>query len=261
MAVMEPVSYAARDGLTIHGYLTLPAGREPKGLPLVIMPHGGPYGIRDEWGFNLDVQFLANRGYAVLQPNYRGSTGYGADFIKAGSRRMGPQDAGRSRRRHGLAGQRRASSIPSGSAWSAAPMAAMRRSGAATRNPERYRCAVCYAGVFDLRKQIGYAPELFASKNDTEFLDYVRGTGAFNLDTVSPLRRSIGCRCRSFWSTAKTTMSCRSSSRRYDAALKHAGKPHEFYTITNEVTASIEKDSFAFYLTKLDAFLAAHNPA
>jgi dipeptidyl aminopeptidase/acylaminoacyl peptidase len=79
MADMEPIQYKSRDGLTIHGYLTLPKGRKPKNLPFVILPHGGPW-IRDYWGFNSEVQFLANRGYAVLQMNYRGSKGYGKTF-------------------------------------------------------------------------------------------------------------------------------------------------------------------------------------
>lgn len=89
MARVKPVSFPARDGLTLHGYLTLPRGREPKGLPLIIHPHGGPYGIRDEWGFSDEVQFYANRGFAVLQVNYRGSGGYGRAHEQAGFKRQG----------------------------------------------------------------------------------------------------------------------------------------------------------------------------
>ncbi|UCH14111.1 MAG: S9 family peptidase [Bacteroidales bacterium] len=79
LAEMVPVEYKSRDGLTIHGYLTLPTGIKPKNLPVVIHPHGGPW-ARDRWGFNPEVQFLANQGYAVLQMNFRGSTGYGKEF-------------------------------------------------------------------------------------------------------------------------------------------------------------------------------------
>lgn len=88
MATMEPISYTSRDGLTIHGYLTLPVGREAKNLPLVVNPHGGPW-ARDEWGFNPEVQLLANRGYAVLQMNFRGSTGYGRKFWEASFKQWG----------------------------------------------------------------------------------------------------------------------------------------------------------------------------
>jgi len=82
MAPMKPISYKSRDGLTINGYLTLPVGREPKDLACVINPHGGPW-ARDIWGYNPEVQFLANRGYCVLQLNFRGSTGYGRQFWEA----------------------------------------------------------------------------------------------------------------------------------------------------------------------------------
>jgi len=85
---MKPVSYQSRDGLTIQGYLTLPRGMKAKNLPVVINPHGGPW-ARDSWGFNPEVQFLANRGYAVLQMNFRGSTGYGRKFWEASFKQWG----------------------------------------------------------------------------------------------------------------------------------------------------------------------------
>ncbi|MCF7803516.1 MAG: S9 family peptidase [Candidatus Marinimicrobia bacterium] len=88
MAPMYPVEYSARDGLTIPGYLTLPKGQSPENLPVVINPHGGPW-VRDHWGFNPEVQFLANRGYAVLQMNYRSSTGYGRDYWERGFKEWG----------------------------------------------------------------------------------------------------------------------------------------------------------------------------
>lgn len=79
LAHMKPVQYQSRDGLTIHGYLTLPVGLKSENLPIVINPHGGPW-ARDHWHFNSEVQLLANRGYGVLQMNFRGSTGYGKEF-------------------------------------------------------------------------------------------------------------------------------------------------------------------------------------
>ena len=83
MAPVRPIQYTSRDGLIIHGYLTLPAGREPRGLPCIVNPHGGPW-ARDGWGYNPEIQFLANRGFCVLQMNFRGSTGYGRRFWEAG---------------------------------------------------------------------------------------------------------------------------------------------------------------------------------
>lgn len=88
LAKMSPVKYKSRDGLTINGYLTLPPGREARNLPVVVNPHGGPWS-RDVWGFDPEVQFLANRGYAVLQLNFRGSTGYGRKFWEASFKEWG----------------------------------------------------------------------------------------------------------------------------------------------------------------------------
>lgn len=88
MSHMKPITYKSRDGLEIHGYLTLPVGVEAKNLPVVINPHGGPW-ARDEWYYNNEVQFLANRGYAVLQMNFRGSTGYGRKFWEASFKEWG----------------------------------------------------------------------------------------------------------------------------------------------------------------------------
>jgi len=85
LAKMKPIQYKARDGMTIYGYLTTPAGVEAKNLPMVVFPHGGPWG-RDLWGYDPYAQWLANRGYAVLQPNFRASTGYGKQYLNAGDR-------------------------------------------------------------------------------------------------------------------------------------------------------------------------------
>ena len=88
LAPMKAISYKAADGMVIPAYLTLPVGVEPKNLPVVVLPHGGPWG-RDSWGYDPIAQFLANRGYAVLQPNFRSSTGYGKKFLNAGNLEWG----------------------------------------------------------------------------------------------------------------------------------------------------------------------------
>ncbi len=86
---MEPVAFKASDGMTINGYLTLPLGEKKTGLPLVVMPHDGVFGQSSRWHYDPEVQFLANRGYAIFQVNYRGSTGYGKDFYSAGFKEVG----------------------------------------------------------------------------------------------------------------------------------------------------------------------------
>ncbi|HEX2327453.1 MAG TPA: alpha/beta fold hydrolase [Candidatus Angelobacter sp.] len=88
LAEMKPVHYKSSDGLEIPGYLTLPKGVPAKSLPLLVIPHGGPWG-RDVWGYNTLAQFFANRGYAVLEPNFRASTGYGKKFLNAGNLQWG----------------------------------------------------------------------------------------------------------------------------------------------------------------------------
>ncbi|MEO0827488.1 MAG: alpha/beta fold hydrolase [Cyanobacteria bacterium J06639_16] len=88
LGAMQPIRYTARDGLEIPAYLTLPPGMPPENLPVIVMPHGGPW-ARDIWGYNPFAQFLANRGYAVIQPNFRGSTGYGKAFLNAGNHEWG----------------------------------------------------------------------------------------------------------------------------------------------------------------------------
>jgi dipeptidyl aminopeptidase/acylaminoacyl peptidase len=88
LARSKPISYPSTDGLVIPAYLTLPVGVAPKNLPLVVYPHGGPW-ARDSWGYDRIAQFLANRGYAVLQPNFRSSTGYGKKFLNAGNNEWG----------------------------------------------------------------------------------------------------------------------------------------------------------------------------
>jgi dipeptidyl aminopeptidase/acylaminoacyl peptidase len=87
LASMQPISFTARDGLTIHGYITFPAGKK-RDLPMVLNVHGGPW-ARDTWGYHPEAQWLANRGYACLQINFRGSTGYGKEFVNAGDREWG----------------------------------------------------------------------------------------------------------------------------------------------------------------------------
>jgi len=88
LASMEPIQFTARDGLVIHGYITFPLGVEHKNLPMVLNVHGGPW-YRDSWGYHPEAQWLANRGYICLQVNFRGSTGYGKNFINAGDREWG----------------------------------------------------------------------------------------------------------------------------------------------------------------------------
>jgi dipeptidyl aminopeptidase/acylaminoacyl peptidase len=151
MAPMTPITYESRDGLTIHGYLTLPPGYEygtADNLPAIINVHGGPW-ARDNWGFNPQVQFLANRGYAVLQMNFRGSTGYGREFWEASFGEWGlkMQDDVTDGRNwlveEGIADPDRIA-IYGGSYGGYATLAGM------CFTPEIYACGIDYVGVSNL---------------------------------------------------------------------------------------------------------------
>lgn len=148
MATVKPIEYKSRDGLTIHGYLTLPKGIEAKNIPVVINPHGGPW-ARDGWGFNNEVQLLANRGYGVLQMNFRGSTGYGKEFWLKGSKEWGKKmqddisDGVQWLIKEGIADPKRVA-IYGGSYGGYATLAGV------TFTPDLYCCAVDYVGVSNM---------------------------------------------------------------------------------------------------------------
>ena len=151
MAAMEPIALSARDGLPLRGYLTRPPGKaDAKNLPLVVFVHGGPYGVRDAWEFDPYVQVLATRGYAVLQINFRGSGDYGPAFMEAGYREWGGRmqddvtDATRWAIAQGVADPKRVC-IFGGSYGGYAALEG------AVKEPDLYRCAIGYVGVYDLR--------------------------------------------------------------------------------------------------------------
>lgn len=149
MAPMRPIEFRARDGRRIHGYLTLPVGGADRKNALIVHPHGGPYGIRDEWGYNPEVQFYASRGCAVLQINFRGSGGYGFEFERAGYHQWGLQmqddlsDGVRWAIEQGFADPARVA-ICGASYGGYATMAGL------TFTPELYCAGVNYVGVTDL---------------------------------------------------------------------------------------------------------------
>ena len=149
MAERRPLSFPARDGLPLTAYLTLPPGREAKNLPLVVNPHGGPFGLRDEWEWDAEAQLLASRGYAVLQVNFRGSGGRGMNFRDAGKREWGGKmidditDGLAHVVEKGYADPQRVCLYGGSYGGYASLMSAV-------REPQRYRCAVTYVGVSDL---------------------------------------------------------------------------------------------------------------
>ncbi|GAB2654574.1 S9 family peptidase [Arenimonas aestuarii] len=149
MSPMDPIVVTARDGRKLHGYLTIPVNSDGRDLPLILHPHGGPHGPRDEWGFNPEVQFLANRGYAVLQINFRGSGGYGDEFQGAGYRNWGTTmiddmtDAVNWVVGQGIADKNRMCTYGASYGGYAALQSVV-------REPDMYKCAIGYVGLYSM---------------------------------------------------------------------------------------------------------------
>ncbi len=148
----RPITVQARDGLALKGYLTLPVGVEARNLPMVVVPHGGPFGIYDEWRYDVDAQTLAGAGYAVLQINFRGSGGRGRAFMQAGARERGGKmqddltDATKWVVQEGIADAKRICIYGVSYGGYAALMGV-------AKEPDLYRCAVGYAGSYDLSQR------------------------------------------------------------------------------------------------------------
>lgn len=258
----KPVSYKARDGSEISAYLTLPLGRTPKGLPLVLLPHGGPYGVRDRLEFNEEVQFLASRGYAVLQPNFRGSGGYGEAFSDLGEGQIGRKmqddldDAMDWAVAQGIADAKRVCVVGSSYGGYAALWAV-------TRNPERYRCAASFAGVTDWKKQLVYDSAFFTRDANKKWKSRVRGADdKFDLDLVSPAQQVSRLTRPVLLAHGEedTNVPFKQFKLMRDAAAK-AGKPIEVLTFPDEGHGFDKAENEAKWLDALEAFLTKHNPA
>lgn len=193
MCEMKPISYLSRDGLTINGYLTLPLRSTGKNLPVVVVPHNGP-GLRNTWGYNAEVQFLANRGYAVLQVNYRGSSGYGKTFFASGFKQWGGKiqddvtDGVNWLIKQKIANPQKIAIYGTGFGGFIALDGAI-------KNPKLYKCAASNSGVLNLLSYIKSIPPYSKSNlqvyyeivgnPDTEF-DYMRqASPIFHADHVN----------------------------------------------------------------------------
>ena len=261
LSAPKPMQYTARDGTVIRGYLTLPRGREPKNLPLIVMPHGGPFGVRDKLEYNDEVQLLANRGYAVLQPNFRGSGGYGDAFYQLGAGQVGRgmqddiDDAMDWAVKEGIADPKRVCVVGASYGGYAALWAVL-------RNPERYRCAASWAGVTDWNKMLRYDNRYLTSKASKSWQARVRGEKTFDLDAVSPYRLA-GQLSRPVLLAQGTTDTIvpMSQYNLFEKASRSAPVPPQTLVIEDEGHSFSKPESAQAWYEALDAFLARHNPA
>lgn len=263
LSPVTPVRYAARDGLSIPGYLTLPRDRPDHGLPLIVMPHGGPF-ARDDWDYDVFVQFLANRGYAVLQPEFRGSTGYGKDYVARG---------------YGQFGRAMQDDLDDGMDWlvksgkvdskrvcimggSYGGYAAL---WGAIRNPDRYRCAISLSGVTDLPGILHYDRSIFsASRYFKAWQRKVKGADQSDADlaAVSPLAQAgrLTIPVLIVHGEKDHTVPVKQGHQMVQALeARKADVTSVFYP--DEGHGISKHEDMADFLTRLDAFLAKHNPA
>ena len=258
LAPMEPFSYQARDGLTIHGYATFPPGAGRSGLPMVLNVHGGPW-ARDTWGFDSEAQWLANRGYLSVQVNFRGSTGYGKAFVNAGDREWGAAmqndltDGVAYAIAQGWADPERVA-IFGGSYGGYAALAGV------TFTPDLYRCAVDIVGPSNLKTLIETIPPYWQPQialfhrrvgnpeTDAEFL-WSRSPLSRAASIKTPLLIAQG---------ANDPRVKQAESEQIVAAMRDAGIDYEYILFPDEGHGFAKPENRLRFYAAAERFLARH---
>lgn len=259
LARMEPVSFPSRDGLTIHGYLTLPPGEAPTSLPMVLNVHGGPW-FRDSWGYHPEAQLFANRGYACLQVNFRGSTGYGKDFLHAGDKEWGRKmhhdlvDGVNWAIEQGIADPQRIA-IYGGSYGGYAALVG------ATFTPDLFCCAVDIVGPSNLLTFIQSLPPYWSmgqavifrtrvGNPDTEEELLQSRSPLFKVDQIKiPLLIAQG---------ANDPRVKQAESEQIVAAMKSKGIPYEYLLFSDEGHGFVKPENRLTFYAAVEKFLARY---
>ena len=264
MSKVVPFSFKARDGLTLYGYMTMPRGGG-KGLPTIINPHGGPIGIRDDWGFNGEAQLLASRGYLVVQLNYRGSGGYGQAFEDRGHGEWGTKmqddltDVTRWVAAQGYADPSRVC-IYGGSYGGYASLMAV------AKEPDLYKCAVGYAGVYDL-EMMYHKGDVSERESGKRYLRRTIGTDETQLHARSPAFLADRIKAPVFLAAGlKDERAPPEQTAAMRDALKAAGHPAEEVILEpNEMHGFYAEDAqfnlYAKMLAFFDKYIGTAAPA
>ncbi|MFA5683119.1 MAG: S9 family peptidase [Lysobacteraceae bacterium] len=257
MAPMKAIRLKARDGLELHGYFTAPLARKGDGpAPMVVMPHGGPYQVFDRWGFDPEVQMLAAAGYSVLQVNFRGSPNYGRRFAEAGMQQWGMAmqddvtDATRWAIAEGLAD-------PARICIHGASYGAYSALMGVAREPDLYRCASGYVGVYHL-PSMHRRGDVQESRSGETYLSEWIGMPA-DLAAVSPTTLAERIKVPVLLAAGgEDRRAPVEHTRMMERALARAGAPVEALYYDNEGHGFYRPDNQDSYYRKLIAFLDAH---
>jgi dipeptidyl aminopeptidase/acylaminoacyl peptidase len=255
LSPVKLVHYKARDGLDIEAVLTLPAGRDPKKLPFIVMPHGGPW-AQDTLSYDYWAQFLANRGYVVLQPNFRGSSGYGTEFLRKGEGQMGLAmqdditDGVKWMVAQGIADPKRVCIVGASYGGYASMWGVI-------KEPDLYRCAISISGVSSLRREVNdfgsyLQGGLYRDQWQRMTPDFAAASPINAIDRITvPLMLIHG---------RKDVTVDHSQSVKMYAAMQKAGKPVEFVSIPLADHYFTRQEDRVTLLTSMESFLDRHNP-
>lgn len=264
LAPVRRVTYTARDGLEIPAFLTLPPDKQDAtGLPLIMFPHGGPF-ARDEWTYDPQVQFLASRGYAVFQPQFRGSTGRGLSHVEAGYGQMGYamqddlDDGIDWLANQGIIDPKRVCIYGISYGGYAAMWGAI-------RNPERYRCAVSMAGVSDVRSMLKHDKDYFSAKRYyRSWKERILGVDADKdmMRAISPIEHIEGLRVPMMIAHGKRDRRVPiSQSTKMVEEMREAGIEVDEVYYEKSRHGPTDRDEMVDWLNRLQAFFEEHNPA
>lgn len=259
LAAQQPVEFERRDGGRLEGYLTLPAGPAAGGAPLVVLVHGGPFGVRDSWGFDPEVQMLAAHGYAVLQVNFRGSAGRGRDFMESGYRQWGGGmiddivDGVRwARGQPGIS--------PSRTCIWGASYGGYAALMASVREPDMFACAIGMAGPYDLPTMYRWGDTQRTRRGRAVLEQYI-GTDGHALRAESPTAHAGAIKAGLLIAQGRRDYRVSPEHMRImTRALDAAGKTYELYAPHNETHGFFNDATAREYYERVFAFLARHLP-
>jgi dipeptidyl aminopeptidase/acylaminoacyl peptidase len=257
LSITDPFEVKVRDGVKIRGYLTTPNGTNGKKLPMVVLVHGGPFGIFERYAFDPEVQLFASRGYAVLQVNFRGSGGRGREFMHSGYQKWGREmqddvtDAVKWAVGAGIADRGRICIYGASYGGYAALTGAF-------REPDLFKCAIGLAGVYDLPLMFEKG-DVTEMERDVNFLRASLGTDTNELRLRSPVYNADKIRIPVMLIHGKDDVRAPfEHAQRMRAALQKAGNPPEWISETGEAHGIFNEGNRADVYEKMLAFLAKH---